>query len=636
MSKEIVVRKWTKEEVQFLKDHYPSKGGNWVSEQLEMVPDKVRRKAKELKIHVITGNHTWTENDYEFLKLHYSEKGPDWCSEQLKVSKQSLAGKASALNLLFFHWSSEEDEYMKLNYGPYGPKICAEHLNRNEDAICKRAWKLGLLRDNKHWWTESESVFIKNNYPIHGAEYVANELGLSLSCVTTKVSHLGLLKLEQNYVWTEENDNFLKEYFPINGSLWCADKLNIKVSSIKSRCAKLHLKINNTGWSQEDILFIKNNYKKIGALECAKHLKINLQIVYNITRDIEKWDLNYIINNFLPSASLHQWTLEEEEFLIKNYFEKNGIVLCIDHLKIGYNELKHKIYTLNLNNVWSLEEENYLIENYPSPYITGLDCAKFLNKNIASIREKVSELKLVKKHKVNPELFTNPNLMTKEAVYLLGFLWADGTIRAGLNRCGNTIYRVGLCIQKFDMDKILNVFETTGDWNKRNIVSKIEHHQEKTILLTHNKPLYEFLYDYGYHEKSFGATPDKLLNFIPEILHKFWYRGFHDGDGYTILKLENDSIRTKMGFSSHYDQDWNFMKTILDKLDLPTNIYQRYMKKGRGSIVVLHRITHVIKMGDYMYEDYELEQIGTVRKWLKYKELKQAYQNKLNKKIVTI
>ena len=105
---------------------------------------------------------------------------------------------------------------------------------------------------------------------------------------------------------------------------------------------------------------------------------------------------------------------------------------------------------------------------------------------------------------------------TKEAAYVLGFLWADGHI-------GNK-YTVSMELKRTDLEDIKDTFEKVfGDW--KFYFREREGRAPQGTLRSSNKVLYEFLEYFDYKTKTIGC-PRKIINRIP-IKHQYmWWRGF--------------------------------------------------------------------------------------------------------------
>ena len=210
------------------------------------------------------------------------------------------------------------------------------------------------------------------------------------------------------------------------------------------------------------------------------------------------------------------------------------------------------------------------------------------------------------KRKVNFSLFSEE--FTKESVYILGLLWADGHIRE--EKKLTTIN----CLET-DINDIEDTFLKTGDWIISNSIKKFfkgkEVKTQKKISTT-TWGLFEILKKNDYTIKS-NANPNKILTLIPINLKKYWFRGFLDGDG--CIKL-GKKYGVEIVFTGPHNQDWSFMSTLCDELSINYSIDNRLVKLGGYSHFRINKKSHVKKICDYIYKDFD--GIGFKRKYQKY------------------
>jgi hypothetical protein len=206
----------------------------------------------------------------------------------------------------------------------------------------------------------------------------------------------------------------------------------------------------------------------------------------------------------------------------------------------------------------------------------------------------------------NLELFTDVNKLNKESVYTLGLMWADGYIYPKANRVSIT------CI-KSDMDDIKDVIMSTYDW-KIYIRNAKGVRKEQLTFMTHNKEFCQWLVSYDYASKK-SKSADKILDFIPQKYHKYWWRGYLDGDGciYTTKFFQ-------VFFTSSYNQDWNFVNKFPIKLQWKE--LKRKTNKGSYSRRMLTTKKNCLLLLDFIYNGYEGDKIGFTRKNKKYLEIK--------------
>lgn len=231
---------------------------------------------------------------------------------------------------------------------------------------------------------------------------------------------------------------------------------------------------------------------------------------------------------------------------------------------------------------YTKEEEEILVKNYKK--FGPEHCSKLMPHPRTSIISKANKLGLFltknKKyelackakekiiHKVKVEQFLN--IIDPNVAYFLGFLWADGCLPK-TKGC----YAIVLEISTKDEKDIEKNLMKLGNWNK---YYKTRNTSNVVKFVTNNKLLYNFLKENDYLIKS-GASPDKILSEIPEHLQHYWWRGYFDGDG--CISLNADDIR----ICSVYNQNWNFLKSKFNQLNIPINLKNVKVKNALFLIV---------------------------------------------------
>ena len=210
-----------------------------------------------------------------------------------------------------------------------------------------------------------------------------------------------------------------------------------------------------------------------------------------------------------------------------------------------------------------------------------------------------------KGYKVKIEQFLD--ITSPEVAYFLGYFWADGCV---VN--DNRKSRLRMNITENDGNSVKDVFSKLGEWNIYIRKKQMETWQNIMSFNTMNKYLYNFLMENDYHIKS-GASANKIISNIPHNLLRYWWRGYLDGDG---------SINTRsntLEFHSCYSQNWDFSQKLFEDIGVKYSIYNRIRKNGNksSSIRVAGRY-NILKVLDYIYQDYNLDKIGLSRKYDKY------------------
>jgi hypothetical protein len=229
------------------------------------------------------------------------------------------------------------------------------------------------------------------------------------------------------------------------------------------------------------------------------------------------------------------FTEKEIEFLTKNYPTK-GAQICADQLKRSKSSVSNKAHHLDLK----IKDRSGWTLHY---------------------RRKENN-----EYKVNGNLFMNPT--TPEAVYVLGFLWADGHI--GLRKT------IRLKIQSRDGRILKPILGRTGDWRYAEYPAAEKTWQDTSLFYTCNRPLCEFLEDRDY--KSKNKSPCEILKDIPSNLKPYWWRGYFDGDGCFYQSKDMYQV----AFSGPFDQNWAFAKKLFNHLKIKFKVKQVKTKRGHS------------------------------------------------------
>jgi hypothetical protein len=224
--------------------------------------------------------------------------------------------------------------------------------------------------------------------------------------------------------------------------------------------------------------------------------------------------------------------------------------------------------------------------------------------------------------KVNTEQFLN--VKTPEIAYILGFIWADGCI---INNDSRKAYAIQIANIMEDSLEIYETFKKTGDWNFHEKKEKNKNLNKQGVISTFNKKLVQYLTENDYKSKSF-SSPDKILLTIPDNLNQYFFLGLIDGDGHI-------SEKGKLEVSSGYDQNWNFLIKLCEKLKIKYKISRRENKKKqyKFSSFNISKTTNIVKFCEYIYQDYEAKKIGLERKYNNFVNLKKHFLLRQNKNL---
>lgn len=163
---------------------------------------------------------------------------------------------------------------------------------------------------------------------------------------------------------------------------------------------------------------------------------------------------------------------------------------------------------------WTKEETNFLIDNYPSKGASY--CAKHLGYKYTKVCGKIQSMGLKKNKNIDMGMFLN--IEDSNLVYLLGLLWADGTMY------NSTV--VLECVIE-DADVFEGYFKKICKY--KSYIRNRGHRTQKSLNIG-SSDLFRFLVEHDYDKKSY-ISPNKILSKIPDNLKYYFYRGILDGDG---------------------------------------------------------------------------------------------------------
>ena len=199
---------------------------------------------------------------------------------------------------------------------------------------------------------------------------------------------------------------------------------------------------------------------------------------------------------------------------------------------------------------------------------------------------------------------------SKEFVYYLGFLWADGSI-----------YRTGIRLELIESDSI----ELLGDFNKIDFIKfntyrRVRNGYKPSMSIYFcNSKLYDKFFKIYFKDKSI-SSPSELLKIINPEFISYFFLGLIDGDGCFYLSKNKKS--TQFSISSSYKQDWSHIEELFKLLNIKTYKINRRINKNNTNSQSSIRITNyndILKLSNYLYPNgYEF---GLERKYIKCKEI---------------
>lgn len=210
---------WSDEEIEILKREYPTHTFREVYSMLEnKTYQQISDKIKELQIKKACEYariRPWTDDDIETLKERYPTEGDSIdLREYLNRTKKAIQEKVKELNLHYSSrpiknyrtpWTDIELEYLRTN-GPVKrlPEL-VEGLNRGQKSIAKKMKELDIRYMGARFWTVEEEEILKNEYPSHTVREMGKILKKNYEIVRKKIVELGIKKPStKKVIWTDE------------------------------------------------------------------------------------------------------------------------------------------------------------------------------------------------------------------------------------------------------------------------------------------------------------------------------------------------------------------------------------------------------------------------------------------------
>lgn len=190
-------RKWGKQEACYLKANYGKKTSKEIAAALSRSKYSVQEKAKKLglKSGVCGKGRKWSKQEICYLKAHYVKTSAKRIAEILGRSQHSIYGKVRELGLKTHacgrgrKWDDGEIHFLRKSYEEKPIRQMARELSRSINSVQQKARRLGLkssLRGVGSVWTLRETGFLSENIEKMSMVEIAEKLGKSLHSIYGK------------------------------------------------------------------------------------------------------------------------------------------------------------------------------------------------------------------------------------------------------------------------------------------------------------------------------------------------------------------------------------------------------------------------------------------------------------------
>lgn len=370
-----------------------------------------------------------------------------------------------------------------------------------------------------------------------------------------------------------------------------------------------------SSYSKEEQQIIELYYPSGGANLCKQYLPHRSKDSIQVKAQKLGITTTFTVDN--------AWSTEEIN-LLKFYYPQGGKHLCKQYLPnrslIAILQASKKFqldYKYKNKKTWFKKDEDFLEAHYSTKGAAW--CSKQLNRNVLAVRTQANRLGLtlvedciIKQNKHTLESnaiirdFSNIyDLTNPKIVYLLGLLWADGCVSKSII-ISNVSEDLDEIINKLDLINLLPGVSIKYRQPQRN------GWKPQTTVTFGNKYIVNWFRQNGYNKSR--LTEPFILDNIPENLIPLWIRGLMDGDGCYVISSKKPSI----GLAGYCETTYNFLTKILNKLSISYRAFCPLpTKNSKSSRVVVAGIDNCKKFVNFVYQDWELNQLGLERKYNK-------------------
>lgn len=289
--------------------------------------------------------------------------------------------------------------------------------------------------------------------------------------------------------------------------------------------------------------------------------------------------------------SMRRWTEKEEQYLFANQ-GKIKIEQAAENLNRTKSSVSRKIHQLNIewgrvgrpSDGWTKQQDQFLLDNWQNMSCDNL--SKILDRTVKAVEYRRSKLGLGKKFLVNASFFSEPS---QDMMYVLGYIYADGSLYQGINASGNPIY--SFSVHSKDEAELQAMLSLIAPGRKASKTRR----GLSSFKLT-NEQMYRDLTKYGLHPNksktiAFPSIDDRYLG--------SFVRGHFDGDGSICFVKSNG--RWKLCFTSGSSQ---FLQQMRDRLHKAIGTSNKVTVQGFN--MIFSKKSDVESLGRLMYPNEDV------------------------------
>lgn len=233
-----------------------------------------------------------------------------------------------------------------------------------------------------------------------------------------------------------------------------------------------------------------------------------------------------------------------------------------------------------------------------------------------------------RKYNVDHTLFTDN--ITPHSAYVLGLLWADGYVCS--NKTSKQYGDIRFVSTYPDADHFSEVLKRTGVWGEYCNLDELHvGWKPRFTAYVRNRDLADFLLKNDYGSKT-TCSADKILTVIPINLRRFFFLGVVDGDGcFSMTPTKKGYYNRRFSVTSSVDQNWGYFEHMLKSIGTSYKIERCNRSTGSFSKIHVGSVDDIDRIGTFLYQTQDVDDIGLRRKYLVFKEICSSGRRKTSK-----
>lgn len=227
----------------------------------------------------------WTKEEEQYIVDNYKKLTDEEIGERLNRTKYAVRmrrTKTLGISKAKYRrgmYTKEEERYIADNLHK-GVRAIAQRLGRTNSGIQNKITMMGLTQST-HVWTDEERKFVADNFLSMSDKKLSEALGLSESSVAAQRKEMGLTKRKKRGKWTEEEKELLIDLFYKGVTdKKVSTKLNRGVSDIREKRKELELFKSQTPFAKDFVeyaLYSGDDFRGIGTIE-ELSVELNIKI----------------------------------------------------------------------------------------------------------------------------------------------------------------------------------------------------------------------------------------------------------------------------------------------------------------------------------------------------------------------